>query len=95
MECFVVSLAYNIQTDAGGKIVHAGVAIGASAPTIRFAESACNFLIGKKFKNISQKEKEEFADKVLSYAIPITDIRATAWYRKEVLYNISKSIFEI
>ena len=95
MECSVVSLAYNIQTDAGGKIVHAGVAIGASAPTIRFAESACNFLIGKKFKNISQKEKEEFADKVLSYAIPITDIRATAWYRKEVLYNISKSIFEI
>ena len=36
----------------------------------------------------------EFADKVLSYASPITDIRATAWYRKEVLYNISKSIFE-
>jgi carbon-monoxide dehydrogenase medium subunit len=94
MECSVVSLAYHIQTDETGKIIHAGVAIGASAPTIRFAKSACGFLIGKKFKNISQREKEEFAGKVLSYASPITDIRATAWYRKEVLFNISKAIFE-
>lgn len=94
MECSVVSLAYHIQVDKDGKIINAGIAIGASAPTIRFAKSACDLLIGKKFKNISQKEKEEFAEKVLSYASPITDIRATAWYRKEVLFNISKSIFE-
>lgn len=94
MECSVVSLAYHIQTDESGKIIHAGVALGASAPTIRFAKSACEFLIGKTFANITQKEKEEFAGKVLSYASPITDIRATAWYRKEVLFNISKAIFE-
>ena len=37
---------------------------------------------------------EEFAEKVLEYASPITDIRASAWYRNEVLYNISKAIFE-
>ncbi len=94
MECSVVSLAYHIQLDKDGIIIKAGIAIGASAPTVRFAESACNFMIGKIFKNISQKEKEEFAEKVVSYASPITDIRATAWYRKEVLFNISKSIFE-
>ncbi len=94
MECSVVSLAYHIQTDESGKIIHAAVAIGASAPTIRFAKSACEFLAGKKFAAISQKEREEFAGKVLSYASPITDIRATAWYRKEVLFNISKAIFE-
>src|ERR1035437_2726344 len=94
MECSVVSLAYHIQADEGGKIIHAGIAIGASAPTVRFAKSACEFLIGKQFDAISQKEKEEFAGKVLSYASPITDIRATAWYRKEVLFNISKAIFE-
>lgn len=93
MECSVVSLAYHIQVNKSGEIVKAGVAIGASAPTVRFAESACKFLIGKKYKSISEKEKEEFAKKVLSYASPITDIRATAWYRKEVLFNISKSIF--
>ena len=94
MECSVVSLAYHIQMDEKGIIIYAGVAIGASAPTVRFAKTACEFLIGKKFTNITQKEKEEFAGKVLSYASPITDIRATAWYRKEVLFNISKAIFE-
>jgi len=94
MECSVVSLAYHLQSDEKGNIIQAGIAIGASAPTIRFAKSACEFLLGKKIKNISQKEKEDFAKKVLSYASPITDIRATDWYRKEVLFNISKSIFE-
>ena len=94
MECSVVSLAYHIQADGNGKIFHAGIAIGASAPTIRFTKSACEFLIGKNFNKISKKDREEFAKKVLSYASPITDIRATAWYRKEVLFNISKAIFE-
>ena len=94
MECSVVSLAYHIQIDKTGNIIKAGVAIGASAPTVRFTESACAFLLGKNFKNISKKDKETFAELVLSYASPISDIRATAWYRKEVLFNISKSIFE-
>ena len=30
----------------------------------------------------------------LESASPISDIRASAWYRKEVLFNICKSIFE-
>ena len=94
MECSVVSLAYHIQLDNDGKIIKAGIAIGASAPTIRYAKTACEFLVEKNIKNISEKEKEELADKILSYASPITDIRATAWYRKEVLHNISKAIFE-
>lgn len=94
MECSVVSLAYHIQADKEGKIAQAGIAIGASAPTIRFAENACNFLIGKNIHEISEKEKLEFAEQVLKYASPISDIRASAWYRKKVLFNISKSIFE-
>lgn len=94
MECSVVSLAYHIQLDDAGVIIKAGIAIGASAPTVQFTESACHFLIGKKFKSVSEKEKKEFAEKVVSYASPISDIRATAWYRREVLFNISKSIFE-
>lgn len=94
MECSVVSLAYHLQTDEQNKIINAGIAIGASAPTIRFTNTACNFLIGKKILKISEIEKKEFAEKVLSYASPISDIRATAWYRKEVLFNISKSIVE-
>ncbi|HLG34409.1 MAG TPA: FAD binding domain-containing protein [Bacteroidia bacterium] len=94
MECSVVSLAYHIQTDERKKIIHAGIAIGASAPTIRLTESACSFLTGKNLFKISEADKREFAEKILSYASPISDLRASAWYRKEVLFNISQSIFE-
>ncbi len=94
MECSVVSLAFHFYLDKDEKIVHAGIAIGSVAPTIRFVHSACDFLVGKKITSISKSESEEFAKKVLENASPISDIRASAWYRKEVLYNISKSLFD-
>jgi CO/xanthine dehydrogenase FAD-binding subunit len=94
MECSVVSLAYHFYLDSDGKIVQAGIAIGSVAPTIMFVHSACDFLIGKKLSSISKSEIEEFAKKVLENARPISDIRASAWYRKEVLYNICKSLFD-
>ncbi len=94
MECSVVSLAYHIQIDSDGMVINAGAGIGSSAPSIRFPKTACNYIIGKNFDAISVKEKNDFAEHILSYSSPISDIRASAWYRKEVLYNISKSIFE-
>ena len=94
MECAVVSLAYHIQADEDDIITHAGIAIGSAAPTIKFTTSACEYLIGKKLSEIGASESEEFAAKVLEYASPISDIRGSAWYRKQVLFNISKSIFE-
>jgi xanthine dehydrogenase FAD-binding subunit len=92
MECSVVSLAYHIQKDESGKIQQAGIAIGSVAPTIKFTDKACDFLIGKT--GLNEIEREEFAGKVMKYASPISDIRATDWYRKEVLFNICKGIFE-
>ncbi len=94
MECAVVSLAFHIQTDKNGIIRHCGIAIGSVAPTICFITEAEYFLKGKNCTGIKSNEKEAFAQLVLNYASPISDIRATAWYRKEVLLNISKSIFE-
>ena len=58
-----------------------------------FAEMAIAFLIGKNIKQLSENDKNQFADLILNYANPISDIRASAWYRKQVLWNISKSIF--
>ena len=95
MEISIVSLAYHIQINNEGKIIDAGVACGAVAPTIPFTTSACDFLIGKNMSNFSEIDKEQFAKKVLEYANPISDIRASDWYRKEVLFNISKTIFDI
>lgn len=94
MECSVVSLAYHILMDKNGTIKHSGFAIGASAPVIRFTANASQFLIGKQLKKLSASDREKFADLVTSYASPITDIRATAWYRKQVLHNISRGILE-
>ena len=94
MECSVVSLAYHIQLDGDGMVIKAGVAFGAAAPMVSFATSACEFLEGKVVRELNRSDREEFAKRVLSCASPITDLRATEWYRKEVLKNISQSILE-
>jgi len=94
MEIAVVSLAYHIQADANDEITKVGVAIGSVAPTVKFVKSACEFLIGRNFSSIKSSEAEKFAERVMEYASPISDIRASAWYRKEVLFNISRSIFD-
>ncbi len=95
MEIAVVSLAYHVEVDGADKVIHAGLAIGSAAPRIPFAQAAGDFLLGKRFSQVSAAEAEEFAAKVASYAAPISDLRASAWYRQEVLRNISRSIFEI
>ncbi len=92
MECAVVSLAYHILMDVDGTVNEAGIAVGSVAPTIKFTTSACDYLIGKKMNNL---DADRFAAKVMEYVSPISDIRASAWYRKEVLNNISKSILTI
>jgi len=106
MECAVVSLAYHFRMDDNDRVLHAGVAIGSVAPTIKFVTSARDYLIGKTLspvnKTIEQSssqtigaiECEAFARTVLEYASPISDIRGSAWYRSEVLFNISKSILQ-
>ncbi len=92
MEIALASLAYHITTDKNGIITSAGTAVGSVAETIRYTESACEFLLGKNMDQLSEEDKETFADNVLKYANPISDIRASAWYRHQVLWNISKSI---
>jgi CO/xanthine dehydrogenase FAD-binding subunit len=95
MECSVVSIAYHIPYDADGMIYNPGIAIGAAAPTIRFTETACSFLTGQVIHDLNEASKEAFSQKVLEYASPISDIRASAWYRLEVLKNLSKGLFDI
>ncbi len=93
MEIATVSLAYNILTDSNNKIVNSGISCGSVSPTIKFAKSACDYLKDKNFSEITKTESEEFAKKVLENVSPISDFRASKWYRSKVLVNISKSIF--
>ena len=94
MEISIVFLGYHFQISKNGVIENAGISCGAVAPVIPFADTACEFMIGKQVDHLNDFEKEEFAKRVLAYATPISDIRASAWYRKEVLFNISKGIFQ-
>jgi len=93
MEISLASFAYHIMADENGVIVFARAAVGSVAEIIQYTESACDYLMGKILDQMSEKDKDKFADYVLEYANPISDIRASAWYRRQVLWNISKSIF--
>ncbi|MFH1049333.1 MAG: FAD binding domain-containing protein [bacterium] len=92
MECSVISLAYHLYLNKDNTITKAGIAIGSAAPTIMFTESACEYLVGKNLKELSYTAMETFAEKVMEYASPISDIRGSEWYRKQVLLNISKNL---
>lgn len=94
MEISIVYLAYHFQLNNDGDITDAGISCGAVAPIIPFAKSACDFLLGKNINDLSENDKEIFAEKVLEYATPISDIRASEWYRKEVLSNLCKTLFD-
>lgn len=94
MECTIVSLAYHFILGEDNSIQKAGIAIGSSAPTIKFTHSASEFLKGKKLNEIDEEQATEFAEKVMEYSNPISDVRSSAWYRKQVLFNISKGIFD-
>lgn len=94
MECSVVSLSYHILIDKKNVITKAGISIGSAAPTIRSAQEAGDFITGNNIYSLNSKDTEIFAKKVTKYSSPVSDIRASAWFRKEVLFNISKSILE-
>ncbi len=92
MECSVVALAYHLQRDDNGIIKEAGIAIGSVAPTIKFTDTACDFMKGRS--QLTEGDRNDFAKLVSEYASPISDVRASAWYREEVLFNISKGLME-
>jgi len=93
MEIAIVSLAFHVLANNDGNVTSSGVAIGSVAPTIKFARSACDFLAGKNLSRLTNNEREKFATMVLDCASPITDLRASEWYRREVLWNICGDIF--
>lgn len=94
MEIAVVSLAYHLRVDGGGRVTSAGIALGSVAPRIPFAHEACEFLLGRSLVSLSQADRETLAVKVMSYAAPISDLRASAWYRREVLNNLIRGGFD-
>ncbi|MBC8315467.1 MAG: FAD binding domain-containing protein [Bacteroidales bacterium] len=94
MECSIVSIGYHFQVEADGKVIQAGIAIGAVAPTVIFCSKAAAFLIKRNVNNLTEDDRLKVAELIQQAASPIDDLRASAWYRKEVLFNTARSIFE-
>jgi CO/xanthine dehydrogenase FAD-binding subunit len=93
MECSVVSVAVHIETNEAGIASRAGIALGAVAPTIRFAQKTCDIILGTSKQGNKKPTAEEFADSIMQYAQPISDLRASAWYRNTVLRNLALDFF--
>ncbi|TSA24429.1 MAG: hypothetical protein D4R67_11785 [Bacteroidetes bacterium] len=94
MECSIVSIGYHFQMNATGTVIQAGIAIGAVAPTVVFCTRAAAFVTGKKVNDLTEEEQLQVAGLIRQAASPIDDLRASAWYRSEVLFNSARSIFE-
>lgn len=94
MECSIVSIGYHVQTDGDGIVTQAGLAIGAVAPTVVFCSDAAHFLSGRNINAFSEDDRIELARLMQQASSPIDDQRASAWYRREVLFNSAKTILE-
>jgi carbon-monoxide dehydrogenase medium subunit len=82
----VVGIASRI-TLSERTIKKAAIVLGAVAPTPLLAEKASDFLIGKKpsetvFEKAAALAKEE--------GKPISDVRSSAWYRRELIKVLSR-----
>ncbi len=81
-----VATAVTVSTDKT-KFANVRITLGSLAPTVVRAEKVEERLRGK---TIGAKEISQAAEIVKEEIKPITDGRATAWYRSEVSYSLVK-----
>ncbi|HXY70120.1 MAG TPA: FAD binding domain-containing protein [Gemmatimonadales bacterium] len=77
----VVSAAAGVAVDAGGRCTWARLALGAVGPTPLRARRAEALLVGKPFDRAAA---EAAAARAAEEAKPVTDVRGTAAYRREM-----------
>jgi carbon-monoxide dehydrogenase medium subunit len=82
----VVGVAAQISLK-GDKMEKVAIVLGAVAPTPVFASEASDFLIGKI---PSESVFDEAASRAAEAGKPISDIRGSAWYRKELIPVLSR-----
>jgi xanthine dehydrogenase FAD-binding subunit len=87
MSISIVSIAARISLSAQNDILDISIAAGAVAPTVVRMKNLEKKLLGQKAEESVFDAAKETA---LSDVSPITDIRATAWYRQELVKVFSK-----
>jgi carbon-monoxide dehydrogenase medium subunit len=87
----VVNFALLYSTDNDGIITEFRIAFGSLAPTVVRATTAEKYAVGKRLTEI---DREEFTNLALNHISPITDIRSTQEYRKQVVAVLVKRNLE-
>ena len=92
MDIAVVGAASWLQLNAAGdKVEAARIAVGAVAPTPKFAEAASQSLVGQAPSEAAFAKAGELAREVAS---PITDMRGTIEYRTHLVGVLVKRTLE-
>jgi len=84
-----VAIAFAAQRDAQGRLGAVRLAFGAVGPTPLRARQAEALLEGRRLDGALALEAAQVA---AGEAAPIDDVRASAWYRRELLRNMTRRI---
>lgn len=88
----IVCVGVRIGLDENGSVSKARIALGAVAPTPIRAKNVEEYLVGKKLTDDVIEEAARMAEASIT---PISDQRASAGYRKEMVYvNVKRMIRE-
>jgi len=92
MDIAKISIAVLVQLDATKRISTAKIALGSVAPTPILANKSADLLTGNRLtREILERASRSVADEIR----PITDIRGTAEYRKDVSHVIARDALEV
>jgi carbon-monoxide dehydrogenase medium subunit len=87
----VVNAAAGLQLDSQGRVKWARIALGAVAPTPIRAVNAEKLLVGRK---VDESALAEVCNEVARQVRPITDVRASAEYRRETVRVLVRRALE-
>ena len=87
LDISTIAIAFAAHRDAEGRLQEVRLALGAVAPIPMRARRAEALLEGKA---LDPALAEAAAQAAADEAQPIDDVRASAWYRKELLHNMTR-----
>jgi CO/xanthine dehydrogenase FAD-binding subunit len=91
LDISTVAIAFAAQRDSEGRLHGVRLALGAVGPTPLRARRAEALLEGKA---MDAALADAAAQAAAGEAQPIDDVRASAWYRKELLHNMTRRMLE-
>ena len=89
LDISTIAIAFAANRGDGGRLQGVRLALGAVAPTPIRAGKAEALLEGQV---ITTALAEQAAQAAAAEASPIDDVRASAWYRRELLHNLTRRI---